>query len=53
MKKHRSVLVTLFALTLLGFNIEGNAAASTLEATSAELALIKHVKENGGMVNKA
>ena len=51
MGKYRAACVALIATTLLLFNHNVIAAESTLEATPEEVALIKYVKENGGMVS--
>lgn len=51
MVNYKAAFVALIATTLLLFNHNVIAAESTLEATPEELALIKYVKENGGMVN--
>jgi hypothetical protein len=42
-------IAALLAITLLSSGIIN--AATTLEATKEELALIQYVKDNGGMVN--
>ena len=51
MKQSRCVLLALIAFTLLSFNLNLTTAKVTFEASPEELALIQHVKDNGGMVN--